>query len=491
MDAHGRRMKMASFLAALAGLTGAYYLWRGAQATGPGFPLDDAWIHQTYARNLARSGQWAFLPGQTSAGSTAPAWSAWLALGHALGLAPFAWTYLSGLLLLFAVAYLGAAWAARRGPEGLRTPFIIGAMLALEWHLDWVSFSGMETIALCAAILLLFLRLEGRPEGAFLTGALIGFGVWLRPDAVTLLGPALFVIFGRGLREGKWPFRSVGLLLFGAAMLISPYLAFNVRISGEIWPSTFYAKQAEYAVLRQAPFVDRLLAMLGLPLVGMSALLVPAWISAAWRALRRRDLILISAGLWAAGYAAIYAWRLPVTYQYGRYLMPLIPVLMVIGLSELLTVVRALERGAHWKRLVGRAWLLSSVATGFAFWLIGGSIFGRDVAIINTEMVATARWVSENTEQGALIAAHDIGALGYFGGRPIIDLAGLVSPEVIGFIRDESQIASYLDKEGTRYLMTFPGWYPSLVTGLARVYETRAPYSPRIGGENMVVYRWR
>jgi len=35
-----------------------------------GFPLDDAWIHQTYARNLVATGQFAFVPGQTSSGST-------------------------------------------------------------------------------------------------------------------------------------------------------------------------------------------------------------------------------------------------------------------------------------------------------------------------------------------------------------------------------------------------------------------------------------
>jgi hypothetical protein len=40
-----------------------------------GFPLDDGWIHQTYARNLAEYGQWAYLPGTISGGSTSPLWT--------------------------------------------------------------------------------------------------------------------------------------------------------------------------------------------------------------------------------------------------------------------------------------------------------------------------------------------------------------------------------------------------------------------------------
>ena len=35
-----------------------------------GFPLDDSWIHLTFARNLAEHGQWAFRLGVPSAGST-------------------------------------------------------------------------------------------------------------------------------------------------------------------------------------------------------------------------------------------------------------------------------------------------------------------------------------------------------------------------------------------------------------------------------------
>ena len=40
---------------------------------------------------------------------------------------------------------------------------------------------------------------------------------------------------------------------------------------------------------------------------------------------------------------------------------------------------------------------------------------------------AVAQWLDRNTPPNALIAAHDIGAMGYFARRPPLDLAGLIS----------------------------------------------------------------
>jgi hypothetical protein len=106
-------------------------------------------------------------------------------------------------------------------------------------------------------------------------------------------------------------------------------------------------------------------------------------------------------------------------------------------------------------------------------------------------MVAAARWVAENTLPGDLIAAHDIGALGYYGGRNVLDLAGLISPEVIPFIRDEAQIAAYMSSKGVDYMVTFPDWYPRITSGLLPVYQADGTYVPAAGGENMAVYRWK
>src|SRR5512137_1615821 len=80
------------------------YLIASALYLHPGFPLDDSWIHLTYARNLAQYGEWAFLPGEPSAGSTAPLWSAMLSIGFLFHLAPYFWTYLLGAIMLFVLS---------------------------------------------------------------------------------------------------------------------------------------------------------------------------------------------------------------------------------------------------------------------------------------------------------------------------------------------------------------------------------------------------
>jgi hypothetical protein len=121
---------------------------------------------------------------------------------------------------------------------------------------------------------------------------------------------------------------------------------------------------------------------------------------------------------------------------------------------------------------------------------MGARSYAQDVAYIETEMVAVAKWVEANLPADALIAAHDIGALGYFDQHQLIDLAGLVSPQVIPFLRDETQLALYLDQHGADYLIAFPGLYPDLAARSEVVFSSRGFIAPAMGGENLVVYFW-
>jgi hypothetical protein len=513
-------------LGAIALVSLAVYLIQSSLTFRLGFPLDDAWIHQTYARNLVEFGQWSFVPGQPSAGSTAPLWSAILAIGDTVRLGPYIWTFLAGWLALWAISIVGYYGLRILSPDHASWALWAALGLALEWHLVWAAASGMETLLFALVILIALVWLAGimsaedenpdltegiAPDPVFQAsspcpeprrrvptfhfsrswlglGALVGLSVWLRPDGVTLLGPVGFVLLlgSQGWRE---KLRIAAVFALGFLVLAAPYLIFNRALAGSWWPNTFYAKQAEYAVLRLSPFWDRYLDELILPLVGAGALLIPGFVFALYRAIRLRSWPIVAAGLWFLGYIGIYAWRLPVTYQHGRYVIPAMPAFFLTGFLGTAELVE-LDAQAVWQRIISRAWIAALGAVLGLFWIIGARTYAQDVAIIESEMVTTARWLAQNTPPHALIAAHDIGALGYFGQRDLLDLAGLVSPEVIPFIRDEAALERYLDAKNADYLVTFPDWYPILSAKGEKIFQTTSQYSPAQGGENMAVYRW-
>lgn len=467
------------------------YVFIASQTQGLGFPLDDAWIHQAYARNLADLGEWSFIPGEPSAGSTAPLWTFVLSLLHLVSKeTPFFLTYLLGALVLWGLACL-AELILRQSFHMVKTPIpLAGILVALEWHLVWAGASGMETLLMALTALTVFYFLLAKSiRAALFAGLIIGVGVWVRPDALTLLGPLLFVLILRNSDRKAW-FKGLGASLAGLAIPLAAYLAFNYELSGQIWPNTFYAKQAEYAQLQEISLLVRYGQMLLLPMVGIGILLLPGFIYKGIQAIRTRNIFWISAGLWWLGYSLVYALQLPVTYQHGRYLIPAMPVYLLTGLVGSLEGLKVDEpaRGLSWS--LKRVWVGASAIVLLAFWLIGGQSYAKDVAIINTEMVNAAKWLNQNTATTDLIAVHDIGAVGYYSQRPIIDLAGLVTPEIIPIIRDEVQLAAYLDQQGADYLMTFPEWYPGLTSGLEPVYVSEGEFSPGAGGENMVIYRW-
>jgi hypothetical protein len=192
--------------------------------------------------------------------------------------------------------------------------------------------------------------------------------------------------------------------------------------------------------------------------------------------------------VWFIGYLYLYVERLPV-YQHGRYIMPAMPIYFLWGLAALAYFTKSKKLGRyHW--LVATLGNFFAGALCVAFWLVGAYTYAQDVALIESEMVASAKWIAQNVPQNELVAAHDIGALGYFDNHQLVDLAGLVSPEVVPFIRDEEKLAQFLDNESVSYLIAFPEFYP-LLSELGRpVYITNG-IGPELGGENMVVYHWR
>lgn len=492
---------------ALAAAGVAAYMLAAGLAGEAGFPLDDAWIHQTYARNLAQSGQWLFVPGEPSAGSTAPLYTLLLSVGYLLRLPYMLWTFLLGAAALAAGGLIAIRLADRLLPDTRGAGGWAGLATVLAWHLIWAGASGMETMlfaTLTLALVWLGWRELDSPGGSEpvvlgrgVTFGLVGAAATLtRPEGaglVALIGLLMWI--ARPGSGWRWLFTwSAGAVLGWLAGFV-PYAMLNMSLGGELLPNTASAKQAENAILLAASYPSRIMNLLLPILAGGQLLLLPGWVAAvalvARRAMKaRRDWLLLAPALWAVALVGLYAARLPAPYQHGRYVIPALPHLVVVGVAGTAWLWRR-GRGSLAGRVGARALALTAGVLFVLFWGIGLQQYVRDVQIIQTEMVAAARWLDGHLPPEELLAVHDIGAVGYYAPRPILDLAGLVSPEVIPIIRDSDALWALMEARNVRYLMALPDQIPGQNPAdprLCPVYSTGGTWSPAAGGENMVVY---
>ncbi|TKJ31110.1 MAG: hypothetical protein CEE40_02315 [Chloroflexi bacterium B3_Chlor] len=472
----------------LALLSALLYLGYSLHFGFVGFPLDDAWIHQTYARNLALHHQFAYNVGQTSVGSTSPLWTVLISPAYILRLDHRLWSYLLGTVLLALTGWTVHRLTSSLFPKDPLAPILTGAFCVLEWHLAWATFSGMETI-LFVFVSLLTLERYLAGERPLLTGLLSGLLTLTRPEGGILLLLLLLDTLWRrkqGHHSLGWPqvAVSVALLLLGFFALTAPYLILNLTVTGNLFPNTFYAKQAEYhEIITKLPVWARWARLAAATAIGAQVLLIPGFLYTAYKALRLRQGRALLPLAWWFILLAAYAVRLPVTYQHGRYLIPAIPILIVYGVWGTKNLPRL--------PLIARQVLFISVPVLlFIFWLGGAEQYAADVRIIDSELKATGQWIRDNTPADALVGAHDIGAIGYFSERGLVDTAGLISPEVIPFIRDETQVLAFLERKKVDYVVIFPSWYPQIAPSskLRAVYRSAAPWIVEAGGDNIVVY---
>ncbi|MGJ3238511.1 MAG: hypothetical protein ACFE0Q_07375 [Anaerolineae bacterium] len=502
------------FLLVATGMVTLFVLFAG----GWGFPLDDSWIHQTYGRNLAHYGEWAFLRGQPSAASTSPLYTVLLALGYVLRVPYLLWTHLLGILALTGSAMLGARMSERIMPDSQWAGWAVGLSMLVTWHLIWAAAAGMETMLFGMLTLLLIhlawresILTQNHTHGALIRrGGMFGIVTALtalaRPEGILLGGIAallMLIVRPQGSLRGVIVY-GIGAAL-GFAVMLSPYLWLNYQLVGGFLPNTASAKFQQHAVLLELPYLERYGNLLLSIAVGGQLLLLPGIVAYVWYRLRGTEriqgLYQLLPLIWALAHIALYASRLPAWYQHGRYVMPTLPALIFVGVMGTVALLQHTAQQGYRPppvrvaRLAVRVMALSAILTALAFIPIGMNAYKTDVAIINTEMVASAEYIRDHIPSDELMAIHDIGAVGYFAPREMIDIAGLVTPEIIPIVDDGDALWTYLENREARYLMAFPDQIPNDNPDdqrLCRIFYTDSPFTTQARGRegtSMAIYR--
>ena len=463
-----------------------------------GAPLDDAWIHFQFARNLSHGNGFSYNPGEPTPGSTAPLWTLLLA-----GIGLFTTDFLVPSLVLSAVFFLLAV--------GLTYGFVF-ELTASRWvswlaalgvifagRLLWAGLAGMETTAFAAMSLLavwLYTRQGLRP----LPVLLFGLAGQLRPEGHALFALAVADTLWTAVYQQRQTVGTVIKLILKAGLVYSliaaPYTIFSLMTTGHPLPNTFYAKVGSehffsWRTLRETVrlhWLDNPVSLILLPLG-----LKPLW--------RRSRLTFI----WLLGLPLLTAVIVDFVWHHGRYTMPLIPFQMIaaaIGIHWLSDKVRHKYLFVVKSRLVQLS-LLGLVTLVF---VVGGAwrvphwarMLGNNSREILEIDVALGHWLAENTPADTLIAVDDIGAITYLSQRRIVDMNGLVSPEMwpalrqpVGLPRNQAAVR-ILSAANPAYLVGFPLWHWEIMTNTAvaqPIHRVQTDSRTIIAEQEAVVYQ--
>jgi hypothetical protein len=184
--------------------------------------------------------------------------------------------------------------------------------------------------------------------------------------------------------------------------------------------------------------------------------------------------------LWLLVMFVAYWRNLPFLYQEGRYLMPVIPALLLLGMSGVVDTVDFI-----WRRLPRRP---APLAAGLSYtipaiFIVGQFIpaagamkssYAESCKYITDRQVATARWIHDRLPERAVVATHDVGAIGFYSGRRIVDCMGLVSPQMIPQIGNLNALIASLRTSGVTHIAVLRNWFEIVnVNPLFRTSEAR------------------
>ena len=465
------------------GLFAAYLSVELKQNGEPGFPLDDSWIHLTFARNLAHGWGFAYNHGEPVAGSTAPLWTFILAFFHVFirnATVMVVIAKLLGAAFLFASAVFAFRIAARvAGSEW--TGLAAGLAVATLGPMGWAMMSGMEvtlSVALTLAGIYYYLRFRTDWRST-LAWVLFGLAAWARPESLLLAAfAALDSLLRRLALKQRLAFWR-GFVIWLAIVLA--WLGFNYSLSGSPFPLTYLAK-AGMTSLFTAIAIGSLPQLKELLTVGAPSyfagfcvhlwranpvlcLLVPVGlVGLVASAFRRRHDGGFLIPLVVLGYVPLIGLVSPsfgAAFQSGRYIgnvTALAAVVAIIGVAYVWRWIR------HPATRLGVVVALSALAVFNVVTVSVATVRNttRAESSINRMQVALGHWLADNTPAGATLACNDVGAIGYFADRRIFDLVGLVTREFIRYRPDRAGFMAFFRDWKPDFLVIFPAAYPGL-----------------------------
>jgi tetratricopeptide (TPR) repeat protein len=454
-------------------------LWFTHNANGSfGFPLDDPWIHLQFAKNLHEYGSFSYYKNEmVTSGSTSPLYTMLLGAGFFVIRDEMLLSYTLGVLCLLAAGFLAYRYAHRE--YGMTVAILAAAIIVSEPRLVWAALSGMETTLFIALLLATYYFY--RERNPILLGFSAGLLLWTRPEAVLFLAIIGIDVIYHARIVRQRPVRKQGvktsspavdsslrwiqlpMMIVGA--LVVCYLGFNLWLSGSILPNTYAAKLSYYRNGNPSFPLQAWHFFTDGHAVTIAILAAIGMLGTLYRLFRREFTQGLVLFLWVVTLFLAYWRNLPFLFQEGRYLMPALPFVALLALTGFQVSIEGIRRAMPTLRkrtIVPTALMvvlgIATVQSGMAAWAKRVD-YAEMCRYISDRQVHAAHWMHEHLPEGAVIATHDIGAIAYYSGRRIVDMVGLVSPDMIERIGSLDRLREFLVRNRVTHVAVLRNWF--------------------------------
>ena len=413
---------------------------------------DDAYITFRYAENLARGAGFVFNEGERVLGTTTPLFAIVLAaVKFGTSISPETPALWLAALSDAATVYL-LFRLSMRGYGEPRPGILAGLLYALSPLAVRFSINGMET-SLAVALILggLLLYLEDRLRAAALATAV---AILVRPEAGLMAVLITVDLYGS---ERK---RQAAAFSGSVLALIAPWIIFAALYFGSPIPHSIAAKSTslyQWSIVQTASVFLSHFAFLfiGYPLGGMVGVQWPGavqnlgplsvWIFSLGLALLQALLIVGGARQWlkndrrawvVAAFPILYlilylGSAMMNVFIFDWYLAPLQPFYLLYMAAGLLAIARGPLSGASTK--AAYTIMVLSLLAGYRW---DGEGIGSPLSAESEredEYREVAIRFRDSFGPESVVAASEIGALGYYSDARILDTAGLISPSALRY----------------------------------------------------------
>lgn len=402
---------------------------------------DDTYIYLQYAKNLATGHNFSFNPGEPSYGVTSPLWTIILTLPFIFGVDGFWFAKCLDLICIVFSFYIFLRIAYKlSGNNFLISSLVVSLFMINSWVVR-STFTGMETSFAVLILLLTFYFYYCKRYR--IVCFLLGVAILIRPESFVLLFIFLSIITYKHYKQKDLTISLLIQYICLTLILVIPFWIFAYIAFGTIVSNTSTGKAVLTGDLNvmfnQAKFILQIFFLTApieviLGICGLGFLIV-----------KKRDINYLPIVVWILGLLSLYIFT--TTAVMARYLLVLYPFVLLLAVISIQYIKLS-------PKYISIALLsLSLLYYQYSFYKIVKPYCIGFTNGVHQCLIPIGLWLDNNTPIGSTILVNDVGAIGYYSERYVIDAAALINRDLE--LNKKILALPIIEKEYPHFMLNF------------------------------------